>query len=152
MDYILGEIPKSDSCVFCLPKDHLGPLPERLVLHADQDALVIMNRFPYNNAHLMVAPRRHVATLAEATEAERLAIVNLAARATKILDEVQRPDGYNLGVNQGLVAGAGIADHLHLHVTPRYNGDTNYMTVLAETRVVPEHIQATYRKLLGLFS
>ncbi|MDR0354519.1 MAG: HIT domain-containing protein [Deltaproteobacteria bacterium] len=152
MDYILGNAPKSDACVFCLPKEHLGPLPERLVLYSDKDVLLIMNRYPYNNAHLMVAPRRHVGSLAEATEAERLALVNLAAKTTTILDAAQKPDGYNLGINQGLVAGAGIADHLHLHITPRYNGDTNYMTVLADTRVVPEHIQATYQKLLEFFS
>jgi ATP adenylyltransferase len=79
-------------------------------------------------------------------------MVNLAARTTEILDQAQRPDGYNLGINQGLVAGAGIADHLHLHITPRYNGDTNYMTVIGETRVIPEHINATYHNLLRFFS
>jgi ATP adenylyltransferase len=123
-----------------------------LVLHSDPLCLVIMNLYPYNNAHLMVAPRRHVATLALATVEERIALINLAARATEILDKAMAPHGYNLGVNQGLVAGAGIADHLHFHITPRYQGDTNYMTVLAETRVIPEHIRATYDKLVGLFA
>ncbi|MDR1298392.1 MAG: HIT domain-containing protein [Deltaproteobacteria bacterium] len=151
MDYILGTGPKFNGCVFCLPENHLGPLEERLVLHADRDVLVIMNRYPYNNAHLMVAPRRHVATLAEAAPGERAALADMAARVTEILDKAQRPDGYNIGINQGRVAGAGIADHLHVHVTPRYNGDTNYMTVLGETRVVPEHIRETYRKLLEFF-
>jgi ATP adenylyltransferase len=111
-----------------------------------------MNRFPYNNGHLMVAPRRHVATLALATDKERAAVIGWAARATEILDRGQTPDGYNMGINQGRVAGAGIADHLHLHITPRYNGDTNYMTVLGETRVIPEHLRATYEKLLGWFN
>jgi ATP adenylyltransferase len=152
MDYILGKDPGPSGCVFCLPDGHLGPLPERLVLYSDREVLLIMNRYPYNNAHLMVAPRRHVATLALAEPGERLALVNLAARATEVLDRTQTPDGYNLGINQGQVAGAGIADHLHLHITPRYNGDTNYMTVIGETRVIPEHIMATYRNLLGFFS
>jgi ATP adenylyltransferase len=150
MDYILG--PKEKNCCFCLPKNQLGPWPERLVLYSDPVSLVIMNLYPYNNAHLLVAPRRHVATLAQATEEERLAVINLAARATEILDRVMAPHGYNLGINQGLVAGAGLADHLHFHVTPRYQGDTNYMTVLAETRVIPEHIRATYDKLVGCFN
>jgi ATP adenylyltransferase len=152
MDYILGKGPKVDGCVFCLPKDHLGPLPERLVLFSDREVLLIMNRFPYNNAHLMVAPRRHVATLSETGPGERLAMMNMATRAMAILDKTQKPDGYNLGINQGQVAGAGITDHLHLHVTPRYLGDTNYMTVIGETRVIPEHILATYEKLVGFFS
>ncbi|MDR1110016.1 MAG: HIT domain-containing protein [Deltaproteobacteria bacterium] len=152
MDYILGNDPRPGGCVFCLPEGHRGPLPGRLVLFSDEEVLLIMNRYPYNNGHLMVAPRRHVATLAQASGAERLAMANLAARATEVLDRAQGPDGYNMGINQGRVAGAGIADHLHLHVTPRYAGDTNYMTVLAETRVVPEHLQATFRKLLGYFS
>jgi ATP adenylyltransferase len=152
MEYILGPKDTKDSCFFCLPKDHLGPLPERLVLYSDRVALIIMNLYPYNNAHLMTAPRRHVATLALATEEERLAVVNLAARATEILDRTMKPHGFNLGINQGLVAGAGLADHLHFHITPRYQGDTNYMTVLGETRVIPEHIRITYDKLVGLFN
>jgi ATP adenylyltransferase len=152
MDYILGRDPRPDGCVFCLPEDHLGPLPKRLVLYSDKEVLLIMNRYPYNNAHLMVAPRRHVATLAQASSSERLAMMDLAAKATEILDQAQKPDGYNLGINQGQVAGAGITDHLHLHITPRYNGDTNFMTVIGETRVIPEHIVATYEKLLKFFA
>jgi ATP adenylyltransferase len=130
----------------------MGPCPERLVLRSDSVSLVVMNLYPYNNAHLLVAPRRHVATLALATEEERLAIINQAALATTILDQVLSPHGYNLGVNQGQVAGAGLADHLHLHVTPRYMGDVNYMTALSETRVIPEHVRATYDRLVGYFN
>jgi ATP adenylyltransferase len=152
MDYILGNSKTENECVFCLPENHLGPLPERLVLFSDPQVLLIMNKYPYNNAHLLAAPRRHIATLSEANQTERLALINLSARATEILNKAIKPDGYNLGINQGKVAGAGIASHLHLHITPRYNGDTNYMTVLGETRVIPEHLQATYDKLLGLFN
>jgi ATP adenylyltransferase len=151
MEYILS--PKSgDGCVFCLPENHLGPLPSRLVLCSDKLVFLVMNRYPYNNAHLLAAPRRHVATLSEATSEERGALIDLVARATDVLTKYCHPDGFNIGINQGLVAGAGVADHLHMHVTPRFNGDTNYMTVLGETRVIPEHILKTYEKLLGLFS
>ncbi|MDR2339821.1 MAG: HIT domain-containing protein [Deltaproteobacteria bacterium] len=152
MEYILEDPKDSDGCVFCLPEGHLGPLPERLVLWSDPTVFVMMNRYPYNNAHLLVAPRRHVATLADATPLERSAIIELTAKATRALEEGMSPDGFNMGVNQGKVAGAGISEHLHLHITPRYNGDTNYMTVIGETRVIPEHLRRTYEKLVGLFN
>jgi ATP adenylyltransferase len=152
MDYILSPKDTLDSCFFCLPENHLGPLPDRLVLYSDPTALIIMNLYPYNNGHLMTAPRRHVATLAQATRQEREAVINLAAWATEILQRFMAPHGFNLGINQGLVAGAGIADHLHFHITPRFQGDTNYMTVLGETRVIPEHIKATFDQLVGLFN
>jgi ATP adenylyltransferase len=151
MEYILKDSP-SGQCVFCLPPGHLGPDPERLVLYADPVVFLVMNRFPYNNAHLLAAPRRHVGTLAEATPAERSALIELTATVTEKLTSLMHPDGYNIGINQGKVAGAGISDHLHIHITPRYNGDTNYMTTIGETRVIPEHIQKTYEKLLELFA
>jgi ATP adenylyltransferase len=150
MDYILSDA-KPEGCVFCLQEGHLGPLPERLVLYADETVFLVMNRYPYNNGHVLVAPRRHVATLSEATAEERAALMELATRATEALTAVMNPDGFNIGVNQGRVAGAGIDAHLHIHVTPRWNGDTNYMTVLGETRVVPEHIRRTYERLLERF-
>ena len=150
MDYILEEKPPS-GCVFCLPPGHLGPLKERLVLYSDPVAFVVMNRYPYNNCHLLVAPRRHVATLSEATPGERAALIDLTARCSDILFDFCHPDGFNMGINQGKTAGAGISEHLHMHITPRFNGDTNYMTVLAETRVIPEHILRTYEKLAELF-
>jgi ATP adenylyltransferase len=151
MEYILKDGGPQDACVFCLPPEHEGPLPERLVLHSDKLVFLVMNRFPYNNAHLLAAPRRHVGILAEATAEERAALIELVSLTTERLTAFMRPDGYNIGINQGKVAGAGISDHLHIHITPRYNGDTNYMTVVGETRVIPEHIQETYAKLLGLF-
>jgi ATP adenylyltransferase len=150
MDYILDKNP-GPGCVFCLPPDHLGPLKERLVLHSDPQVFLIMNRFPYNNCHLLAAPRRHVATLSEATSGERAALMELVAKTTELLNEFCRPDGFNIGINQGIAAGAGIVDHLHVHVTPRFGGDTNFMTVLGDTRVIPEHLEKTYLKLLELF-
>ena len=151
MSYIKGESPAEKSCIFCLSEKHQGPDRGRLVLYADDLILVIMNRYPYYNGHLMLAPRRHVATLAEATEEERLALMNWAAKVSEILKKAMNPDGFNFGINQGRVAGAGIEDHLHLHITPRYNGDCNYMTVIGEVRVIPEHILATFDTLLPLF-
>jgi ATP adenylyltransferase len=150
MEYILQD-QKPEGCVFCLPEGHAGPLPERLVLCADSLVFLVMNRYPYNNAHVLAAPRRHVATLAEATSEERTALMDLTARATAVIGELLSPDGFNIGINQGRVAGAGIDSHLHIHVTPRWNGDTNYMTVLGETRVVPEHVRRTYERLLERF-
>jgi ATP adenylyltransferase len=150
MDYILDKKP-SVGCVFCLPPDHNGPLKERLVLYSDPFVSVLMNRFPYNNCHLLVAPRRHVATLSLSTREERSALIDLVAKVSDILTDFCHPDGFNMGINQGIVAGAGISDHLHMHITPRFNGDTNYMTVISETRVIPEHIQRTYEKLVELF-
>ena len=150
MDYILEKKP-SEGCIFCLPEGHAGPLKERLVLYSDPLVFVLMNRYPYNNCHLLVAPRRHAGTLSEATPGERAALVDMVARCSEILTDFCRPDGFNMGINQGKVAGAGVSDHLHMHITPRFNGDTNYMTVLAETRVIPEHIVRTYDKLLEFF-
>jgi ATP adenylyltransferase len=150
MDYILEDT-KPEGCVFCLPEGHAGPLPERLVLCADALVFLVMNRYPYNNGHVLAAPRRHVATLAQATREERAALMELTVRATETIGELLAPDGFNIGVNQGRTAGAGIDAHLHVHVTPRWNGDTNYMTVLADTRVVPEHIRRTYERLLERF-
>ena len=152
MDYILEDPKKkAPGCVLCLPAGHEGPLPERLVLCADSLVFAVLNRYPYNNGHLLVAPRRHVASLGDATPEERSALIELVTKVTGILTERMRPDGFNIGVNQGKVAGAGISGHLHIHVTPRYLGDTNYMTVVSETRVVPEHIRKTYEALLELF-
>ena len=153
MDYILQDPKtKGQGCVFCLPEGHLGPLPERLVLCSDPLVFAVMNRYPYNNAHLLIAPRRHVAALSDATPEERSAIIELTARAAEILGKALRPDGLNMGINQGRAAGAGISEHLHMHITPRWNGDTNYMTVISETRVIPEHIRKTYEALLELFA
>jgi len=152
MAYIERAGLKNDDCFLCLLPEHRGPDRDRLVLYSDELVLVLMNLFPYNNGHLLIAPRRHVPSLSLASEAERLALVNQSARATDILTEVMQPHGFNLGINQGKVSGGSVEEHLHLHVTPRYLGDANYMTVFAETRVISEHILAAYDKLLGPFN
>jgi len=150
MSYITGE--REKGCFLCLPPDHLGPDRGRLLLFSDPQVLVMLNLYPYNNGHLLISPRRHIPSLAAAGEAERLALMNQAARATDILDRVQRPQGFNIGINQGRVSGGSVEDHLHIHVTPRYLGDSNYMTVIGQARVISEHILATYDKLVSAFN
>jgi ATP adenylyltransferase len=151
MSYITGAREKK-GCFLCLPPAHMGPDRGRFLLFSDHLVLVMLNIYPYNNGHLLISPRRHIPSLSAAEEAERLALMNQAARATEILDRLMRPSGFNLGINQGRVSGGSVKDHLHIHVTPRYLGDSNYMTVLGETRVISEHILATYDKLVSAFN
>jgi ATP adenylyltransferase len=132
-------------CVFCLAAE--GDDEERLVVHRGKRAFVLLNRFPYTSGHLMAAPYRHGVELGALDDAEALELHRLAAAAIEALGRTMRPDGFNLGWNLGRVAGAGIVDHVHLHVVPRWSGDTNFMPVLADVRVVPEHLAETRRKL-----
>lgn len=113
--------------------------------------MVMMNRFPYNNGHLLVAPVRHVAGLDHLSDEEILDLVRMVRISIDVLKEVMRPEGFNVGLNLGRVAGAGMEEHMHFHVVPRWGGDTNFMTVLGDVRVIPEHIKQTYKKLLPLF-
>jgi ATP adenylyltransferase len=133
-------------CVFCRALE--APDEESLVVHRDHDAFVLLNRFPYSSGHLMVAPVRHTGDFGGLTPAEAVEIHGLAARALDVLRETSSPDGFNLGWNLGRVAGAGVVDHVHLHVVPRWNGDTNFMPVLADVKVMPEHLADTRRKLV----
>ena len=132
-------------CVFCRALG--GDDEERLVVHRGGNAFVLLNRFPYASGHVMVAPNRHVAQFGELEADEALEIHRLAATALGALAETFGPDGYNLGWNLGRVAGAGVVDHVHLHVVPRWAGDTNFMPVLADVKVLPEHLSETRRKL-----
>jgi ATP adenylyltransferase len=132
-------------CLFCLARD--GDDEDRLVVRRGARALVLLNKFPYASGHLMVAPARHAGELADLENAEALEIHRLAVGALEALGETFAPDGYNLGWNLGRVAGAGVVDHVHLHVVPRWNGDTNFMPVLADVKVLPEHLAETRRKL-----
>lgn len=151
MAYLTRAGLEQNDCFFCLPPDFQGADRKKLVLYSDPLVLVMMNLFPYNNGHLLVAPRRHVATLALAEPQERAAIMDQAARATEILTKVMQPHGFNMGINQGRVSGGSVDKHLHLHVTPRYQGDANYMTVFGQTRVISEAIEEAYDKLVGYF-
>ncbi len=152
MAYITRAGLQKEDCIFCLKPDHKGPDKQRLVLYSDELILVMLNLFPYTNGHLLVAPRRHVASLAQSTEAERLAIMNQAARATEILTKVMTTTAFNMGINQGQVSGGSVEAHLHFHVTPRFMGDANYMTAIGGTRVISEDISDTYDKLVDLFN
>jgi ATP adenylyltransferase len=136
---------EQEGCVFCLAEE--GDDEERLVVHRGELGFVLLNRFPYASGHLMVAPRRHVGDFAELTDEEALELHHLAAKGLAALAATFRPDGYNLGWNLGRVAGAGIVDHVHQHVVPRWSGDTNFMPVLADVKVLPEHLLETRRKL-----
>jgi ATP adenylyltransferase len=136
---------KQEGCVFCRAAE--GDDEEQLVVHRGERAFVLLNKFPYASGHLLVAPYRHVGGFGELDEAEALEVHGLAARGMDALALVYRPEGYNLGWNIGRIAGAGIPDHVHMHVVPRWAGDTSFMPVLADLRVLPEHLAATRRKL-----
>jgi ATP adenylyltransferase len=121
------------------------------VVHRDLDALAMMNRFPYNNGHLMIAPRAHEASLAQLDDKNLLAVMSLVRRSLRVLEEVMKPEGFNVGVNIGKVAGAGIPDHVHVHVVPRWNGDTNFMPLFGEVKVINEHLDRSWEKLSRAF-
>jgi len=151
MDYILAAAQKEEGCIFCsrLKKNNDQ---QNLVLWRSQTAAVFLNRFPYNNGHLMVLPIRHLAEMKALDQDEVKEIHQLATLSLAALKRALNPDGFNLGLNLGRVAGAGILDHLHWHIVPRWNGDTNFMPVIAETKVMPEHLQAVYQRLRQAFA
>jgi ATP adenylyltransferase len=134
-----------DGCVFC--RAAAGPDAELLVVHRGERVFVLLNKFPYASGHLMVAPYRHAADFGGLDDAEALETHRLAAEGIAALAEVFSPQAYNLGWNIGREAGAGIVDHVHLHVVPRWSGDTNFMPVLADVKVLPEHLAETRSKL-----
>jgi len=144
LEYILSE--KETGCVFCrmIKEDDDR---KNLILFRSRRHFIVMNAYPYNNGHLMVVPYRHSSVLSGWDDEETCEFWELAGLAVDLLKKTMNPDGFNLGINMGEPAGAGIRDHLHLQVVPRWSGDTNFMTVMAETRVIPEHIQATYEML-----
>ena len=144
IDYILSK--KPEGCIFC-DKPAEKKDDENLILYRGRHCFVILNAYPYNNGHMMVVPYRHTASLAGWKDEEHQEMMQLAAMSVDLLKRVMRSDGFNLGINMGQVGGAGIADHIHLHIVPRWNGDTNFMPVLSDTRVISEGLAATYKKL-----
>lgn len=148
IEYILG--PKPDECVFCLP-DHTDEDAGRLVLYRGSQCFVIMNKFPYNNGHLMVCPYRHVMALEDLTAAETTEMMRLLQECVVILKEHFHCEGINIGLNLGEAAGAGIREHLHFHLVPRWNGDSSFMAVMDEARTIPQHLRDTYAQLLPRF-
>ncbi len=146
--YVTGEARSAD-CVFCtaLATGDADPL----IVYRGRSCFVILNLFPYNNGHLMVVPNRHMASLVDATPDELADLMELTRRSEIALREDYAPHGLNMGINLGKAAGAGVLDHLHLHVVPRWNGDTNFMTIVGTTRVLPEELPDAAARLRPIF-
>ena len=142
--YITGAAQTTD-CVFCVAQR--TPDGDALIVYRGATCFVILNLFPYNSGHLMVVPYRHVGTLAEATPEELTELIELTRRVEIALAEAFEPHGMNMGINLGKPAGAGVLGHLHMHIVPRWNGDTNFMATVGETRVLPEDLTATYDRI-----
>ena len=148
MDYILAD-KKGQKCIFCRVDRQTDQ--ERLILYRTSHSVVMMNRYPYSYAHLMVAPVPHVDQVRKLKKPEMGDILFFLGKSIEILRQALHPDGFNVGMNLGQVAGAGIRHHIHFHIVPRWNGDTNFMPALAEVRVIPEHLDETYRRLFPYF-
>jgi ATP adenylyltransferase len=141
IEYVTG--PKDGECIFCAAAAGNDPDPAHRPIDRGEHCLTMMNAFPYAPGHVMVAPFRHIGALEDLSAEEMLETMWLAQRAVLAIRETMTPDGFNVGLNLGKVAGAGFADHLHLHVVPRWSGDTNFMPVLADTNVIPQALEAT---------
>ena len=150
MAYVTEASTPAPGCIFCAALAGLDADP--LVVHRASRSYVILNKFPYNNGHLMVVPHRHVGRLAELDSAEVGELMQLTQLSERVLASVYAPHGFNMGLNLGTAAGAGIADHLHMHVVPRWSGDTNFISVVGETRVLPEELPATADRLRTAFT
>jgi len=146
---VTGTGSTDSACIFC--DAHARPGNHDLILIRGRATFVILNLYPYNSGHLMVVPARHVATLAQTTAEEQAELMRFTRHAEIALTEVYTPQGLNIGVNLGRPAGAGVLDHLHVHVVPRWNGDTNFMSVIGETRVLPEDLSETAKRLRPVF-
>jgi len=146
MEYILGE--KEEECIFCRAVGEGGDL----TLYAGRGTMVVMNKYPYINGHLLVAPMQHVSALHELDREQMAELLSTVDQSIRILKAEMAPEGFNVGLNLGKVAGAGVEEHLHFHIVPRWFGDTNALTVFADVRVIPEHLHATYLKLKPRFA
>ena len=147
--YVTGAEPTS-GCVFC-QKVEENEDEKNLILYSGLNNFVLLNIYPYTSGHLMVAPYRHIAQLAQADDATWSELMMLTRKAEQAIQTAYKPEGINLGMNLGKSAGAGIADHIHMHVLPRWQADSNFISVIGETRVLPEALSDTYRKLKPLF-
>ena len=148
LEYIKGE--KPDECIFCSAIS-AGDDPAKYVVHRGEDCFVILNAYPYNNGHVMIAPYEHVPSIEDLDESALLELMTLTRRCLGILRDAYGPEGFNIGINQGKIAGAGVEDHAHLHVVPRWGADTNFMPVIADTRVLPQSLEDSYAELLARF-
>jgi ATP adenylyltransferase len=148
IDYILNE--KPSDCIFCVSSDQEQDR-DRLILYRTGLSLVMLNRYPYNNGHMMIAPFRHTADMNELSIAEMLDLFAALRLCRNVLEKTAAPQGFNIGINLGKAAGAGVDDHIHIHIVPRWNGDTNFMSVIGDVRIMPENLLNTYEKLLPGF-
>jgi len=153
LKYITGFKNKREkkTCFLCDAAKNPEKDEENLVLYRGKHAFIIMNRYPYNTGHLLIAPYRHVGDWSDLTEEERSEIAELIALAENKLRELLHPDGFNVGINIGDVAGAGLPGHVHVHIVPRWKGDTNFLPVVSDIRLVPEDVEGTYARLKPLF-
>jgi ATP adenylyltransferase len=140
-----------DECIFC-SKPKLGDDAKSLIPQRGERCFVMLNAFPYTNGHLMIAPYEHTAELEALDEQTSLELMTLTQRSLRALTEAYDPDGFNLGMNLGTIAGAGFADHVHMHVVPRWAGDTNFMPVVADTRVLPQSLEESYVAIRDAFA
>lgn len=149
MNYIMNHERAAD-CIFCKALT-VQDGPENLVVFRGEFVFVILNRYPYTSGHVMVVPVQHTDTLDAMPVSARAEIMELISKSVKVLRQLYGPDGFNIGANLGAAAGAGIADHLHLHVVPRWNGDTNFMATVANTRVLPESLEDSFQRILSVW-
>ncbi|MDR2592106.1 MAG: HIT domain-containing protein [Chitinispirillales bacterium] len=154
MSYIAGiDNKKDDGCIFCSkPGQDRGCDKENLLLYRGKTCFVLMNLFPYNNGHLMVIPYKHTSDILDIDCEASAELWNLVCRSKRALDSVMHPDGFNIGMNLGRTAGAGIDQHIHMHIVPRWNGDTNFMPVIGETKVISQALSDTYEALSPHFN
>lgn len=150
MEHVTGNAQQPEGCLF-EPPGTVSFSKQHLLLYRDALVLVLLNRFPYANGHLLVAPVQHVGEITSLNQDENLAIMTMLQHCCRILQNHLAPDGFNVGLNIGRIAGAGIDDHLHFHVVPRWDGDHNYMTITADIRTIPQHIEHTFDQLLPDF-
>jgi len=145
-DYLASGGKKPESCVFCVTQDQTHD-SDRLIVFRGTHNFIILNLFPYASGHVMVAPYEHLDNIVAANPEQLAEMMLLSQRMIAVLQKLYRPEGFNLGMNLGLAAGAGIREHFHLHVVPRWTGDANFMTITGETRVLPEELHLTYRRM-----
>jgi len=142
--------PKHEGCIFCdLPKKNEDE--KNLILYRGEMSFVMMNNYPYNPGHVMISPYRHVGEFEDLERDEMAEMMLLTQKSVRVIKEAMKPDGFNIGINLGKVAGAGIADHIHIHVVPRWEGDTNFMPVIGDVKVIPEAVEESYKKLKERF-
>jgi ATP adenylyltransferase len=153
MEYVISQENKVGSCIFCaILNADVEHDRENYLLYRSKTTCALLNIYPYNTGHLMILPHRHVSTLADVPRAAQIEMTILTSHFTDLLSQLMQPDGFNVGMNIGQAAGAGIAGHLHTHVVPRWNGDSNFMTVVGDVRVLPATLHDTYDKIMALLN